>query len=79
MKNKMKNKIDYVVRTAKCIYMDGRFINEGLSAPLYIRLEVIEKIKQLLKDDLMQTCEDRENGLFQEYAISGEWKKKNDN
>lgn len=69
----MKSKIDYLVEKAQELKMNGALQNSNLTTPLYIRPKVMEKIKQMLKDDLMETCEDRENGLFQQYAITGKW------
>lgn len=51
--------------------MPSRLMNYGLSAPLYIRQETIHKIKDLIKNDLIQTCELRKGGIFQQYAVMG--------
>lgn len=56
-------------------------INKSLSSTIMIRPETAEKIKQLLKDDMMETCEINGTQIYQEYAVSGKWKEvlKNDN
>lgn len=45
---------------------EGYAFNEAYASPFLIRPETIEKIKKLLYDDLMFTCEENNNELCQD-------------